>query len=607
MDRVQALLNWGVKPLMVFDGANLPMKGGTEKGRHESREKNRKKGMRLLAAGNRAGALKAFAKAVDVTPEMGHRLINELRRKGVPFIVAPYEADAQLAFLAQTRQVYAVISEDSDMVPFKCHRVMFKMERDGVGQEYKKSNMLAAERVRMEHFTEDMILLMCIMCGCDYLPSLMGLGIKTVYRLVSRHKEAGRVFRELGSKVTDEYRAGYERARLTFLHQRVYDPRSREMVNLTPLPDGAIEAAGMADSDFLGPYLPPETARAIAESMIHPTTHEPYPDAIPMQVSCVGDEGKEGEETAAVGDSGAADAEPRRCANGGPGAAPVAVKRARAQPERIDTFFDQAIAAKAAKSERVDRFFSPVDIGGAGKPIPPEPQATEAVRLPFKRPRMSKNSDATSDASASAAAAEAAQPLRRPASLGRSSTTPGSAGPQPPQLTTSKYFGAASPTETPTTVLSTATDLRRSAGALQRGSSVPTYGATPSPFARHVAALRPNSPFDIGVSPAPISSGSSRSSVTTPKHSSEHAAVVKSDPFAAFAYTPKSSAPAGVAWSKHDGARASSRSALRASPIATTSDNVAAKTRPLSLSVARHQGRSRRGKSGGHHRAQLRS
>ena len=39
------------------------------------------------------------------------------------YIVAPYEADAQMTFLAVRNQVEAVITEDSDLIPFGCPRV----------------------------------------------------------------------------------------------------------------------------------------------------------------------------------------------------------------------------------------------------------------------------------------------------------------------------------------------------------------------------------------------------------------------------------------------------------------------------------------------------
>ena len=42
--------------------------------------------------------------------------MDKLDEMAVTYVVAPYEADSQLAFLARTGQVDAVISEDSDLI-----------------------------------------------------------------------------------------------------------------------------------------------------------------------------------------------------------------------------------------------------------------------------------------------------------------------------------------------------------------------------------------------------------------------------------------------------------------------------------------------------------
>jgi exonuclease-1 len=41
----------------------------------------------------------------------------------VRYLVAPYEADAQLAYLSMKGAVDVVISEDSDTIPYGCRRV----------------------------------------------------------------------------------------------------------------------------------------------------------------------------------------------------------------------------------------------------------------------------------------------------------------------------------------------------------------------------------------------------------------------------------------------------------------------------------------------------
>lgn len=108
---------------MVFDGACLPRKLCTEEKRRSLRKENRAKGMILYKEGNESAALKAFQKAVDITPEMANKLVKRCQAIGVECLVAPYEADAQLAHLSKTNYVAAVISEDSDLLVFGCKRV----------------------------------------------------------------------------------------------------------------------------------------------------------------------------------------------------------------------------------------------------------------------------------------------------------------------------------------------------------------------------------------------------------------------------------------------------------------------------------------------------
>ncbi len=60
-----------------------------------------------------------------------------LRERGVACLVAPYEADAQMAYLALRGEVHAVVTEDSDLLAYGCPRVLYKLERDGQGEEVR--------------------------------------------------------------------------------------------------------------------------------------------------------------------------------------------------------------------------------------------------------------------------------------------------------------------------------------------------------------------------------------------------------------------------------------------------------------------------------------
>jgi exonuclease-1 len=56
-------------------------------------------------------------------------------------VVAPYEADSQLAYLYLNDKVDFVITEDSDLLAFGVTRVFFKMNLRGDGYEIDLKNL----------------------------------------------------------------------------------------------------------------------------------------------------------------------------------------------------------------------------------------------------------------------------------------------------------------------------------------------------------------------------------------------------------------------------------------------------------------------------------
>ena len=141
MKKIDMLRRHRVEPYMVFDGAPLPAKAGTEQERLLSREKNLVKARAFLSQGNAAQANLHFQKAVDISPSMVRDLIVHLKAASVEYVVAPYEADAQLAFLEREQLVDFVISEDSDMLAWNCKRVLFKLDHEGCGKEIQIADL----------------------------------------------------------------------------------------------------------------------------------------------------------------------------------------------------------------------------------------------------------------------------------------------------------------------------------------------------------------------------------------------------------------------------------------------------------------------------------
>lgn len=60
--------------------------------------------------------------------------------------MAPYEADAQLAFLSKEDIVDAIITEDSDLLVFGAKKVLYKMDESGNGKLIQLSDLGKANK-----------------------------------------------------------------------------------------------------------------------------------------------------------------------------------------------------------------------------------------------------------------------------------------------------------------------------------------------------------------------------------------------------------------------------------------------------------------------------
>ncbi|CAL9080144.1 unnamed protein product [Musa textilis] len=271
MHRVNLLKHHGVKPILVFDGGILPMKIEQETKRSRTRKENLARAMEHETLGNSSAAYECYQKAVDISPLVAFELIQVLKQEHVDYIVAPYEADAQMTFLSINSLVDAVITEDSDLIPFGCSRIIFKMDKFGQGVEFQSLHLGKNKELDLTGFTKRMLLEMCIFSGCDYLPSVPGMGLKRAHALVKRLKSYDKVIKHLrysAVSIPPLFEESFRKAIWAFQHQRVYDPAKEDIVHLTDIPHG------LSLTEFT--WLPQGIAKEIAQGDIDPLTKMPF-------------------------------------------------------------------------------------------------------------------------------------------------------------------------------------------------------------------------------------------------------------------------------------------------------------------------------------------
>lgn len=130
---------------------------------------------------------------------------------------------------------------------------------------------------------------MAILSGCDYLDNIQGLGIKKAHQLMRKYKNVDKVVKFLRLdgqfKVPLGYSEACRRAELTFIHQRVFCPKSRKLVHLEPLPAHLLTVTASIEEAlrFVGPDLDDEVALGIALGELCPLSKAKMVDIAPGQ------------------------------------------------------------------------------------------------------------------------------------------------------------------------------------------------------------------------------------------------------------------------------------------------------------------------------------
>ena len=136
-----------------------------------------------------------------------------------------------MAYLYKKGAVDFVITEDSDLLPYGVQRVFFKMDPQGNGIEINLANLGKCAEYTLsngQQFTQEMLLHLCILSGCDYHPGVPNVGCKRALQLFRDYdgdiKEVIMQLERQGKiKDRNAYMQQHLRAELTFKHQIVYD------------------------------------------------------------------------------------------------------------------------------------------------------------------------------------------------------------------------------------------------------------------------------------------------------------------------------------------------------------------------------------------------
>lgn len=241
--RTIRMLENGIKPIYVFDGKAPDMKSGELQKRRERMADAQKKAEEAKEAGDEEELNKFNRRQVRVTKQQNAECQELLKAMGLPFVLAPGEAEAQCAHMVKNGQAFATATEDMDALTFGSTIMLRHLTASAAKKqpivEINLSKVLDGLGHDMDWFID-----MCVLLGCDYTDTIRGVGPKKVLEMMMKHNSIEKVIEELDPKkyTVDEDKFLYKAARVLFKSPDVVDvpaadlkfkpPNEQELIDL---------------------------------------------------------------------------------------------------------------------------------------------------------------------------------------------------------------------------------------------------------------------------------------------------------------------------------------------------------------------------------------
>lgn len=183
LKHMKSFVSCGFDIYVVFDG-KLP---NVKIGEREKREERRR-----VALENQK-----WESAFKITPHVINAFIQKLMEEGIPYVVAPYEADPQLYYMEKTHIIDLVYTIDTDLIAYGCKRVIYGIEddslqiyenlsdnrvidldveklEDGSGTYYRSTRV--REFPEFNQYDTAHYRILSVLLGNDYVKKIAGLG-----------------------------------------------------------------------------------------------------------------------------------------------------------------------------------------------------------------------------------------------------------------------------------------------------------------------------------------------------------------------------------------------------------------------------------------------
>lgn len=195
------VLQRGILPVYVFDGAPHPLKQGVLAARTESRNRARVAWEEAREAGDLERARRKAqqsSRLEDPMVESAHELLALL---GIPTVEAPADGEAQASYMVAQGDAWATASQDFDALLYGSSRLVRNLTVSGRRKLPGRDRYVdvSIERIELEEtlhaleITREQLVDVALLMGTDFNPGIKGIGPKKALALIRKHGDLAHV------------------------------------------------------------------------------------------------------------------------------------------------------------------------------------------------------------------------------------------------------------------------------------------------------------------------------------------------------------------------------------------------------------------------------
>ncbi len=189
------LLESKIKPIWVFDGNPPHEKTDILVERMNRMNEAEELMNNSIESADFINAFKYKVQSLRITEEMKKDGENVIKYLGIPYIISPGEAEAQCAYIANMKEMYGTISEDSDCLVFGSKKLIkglnSKENSKKKAVEIDLEEVLVKLGLNMKEFVD-----LCILCGNDYNDNITNIGALGAYKFIRKYHNIETIIEE---------------------------------------------------------------------------------------------------------------------------------------------------------------------------------------------------------------------------------------------------------------------------------------------------------------------------------------------------------------------------------------------------------------------------